>query len=236
MNATFSTRREKAFALDEKTLKKLCDLLSDRVGPVSIELRCIDDVTREYEEFKKVFEFENPREKSIKSVRFTARSSDFEKSATVEFRSEGWAGISIDLEASEPVVTRLRSDMLDILGGTGVWYSSIAKLDFVLVGAFFLLLACVAMYASLALGWIGTGKVSNNTREIALGSLIGYGVLFLWGVGAVLLNRGRKKLFPMGAFLIGQGRQRQEVAEKVRWGVVVAFIVSLVAGFIPLAF
>lgn len=235
MNATFSTRLETAYALNGETLKKLFDLLSDRVGTVSIELRCIDDVTRKYEEVKKVLEFENPREKDITSVRLTARSADFEKSATVEFRSEEWAGISIDLQASDPVVTRLRSDVLDILGGTRVWYSSFARLEFLAVGGLLLVLVYIAFLALFALGWIPTEKSNNVVRDTAIGYLIALGVVLLWGVGAVLLNRVRKRVFPMGAFLIGQGQQRHEVTEKVRWGVVVAFIVSLVAGVIPLA-
>jgi hypothetical protein len=38
-------------------------------------------------------------------------------------------------------------------------------------------------------------------------------------------------LFPIGAFVLGAGRSRYDVLEKIRWTVVVGFVVSVVASF-----
>jgi len=55
-------------------------------------------------------------------------------------------------------------------------------------------------------------------------SVFGIIALSIWG-----LNRLRGIYFPFASFAIGQGLERYRVQENVRWGVVIAFVVSLAA-------
>ena len=60
-------------------------------------------------------------------------------------------------------------------------------------------------------------------------TVIGGAIVVGWG-----LNRIRERLCPPVTFAMGQGKRRHENFEKIRWGVIVAFTVSLSAGLLLL--
>ena len=87
-------------------------------------------------------------------------------------------------------MTKLRSQFLDVLDGTGVWYSYLARCDFVVVGLILLLLAWLATLLGIVFGWIRTPDDSkDDSRSSALGSLFIVAV-FAWIVGGgIIINR-----------------------------------------------
>lgn len=226
MIATFSTCLVIAFALNSKQMSKLCGTLTEQIGKVEIEFQCSDKVTRTYDMIQNALEYENPSEKQIISLRLSSRSEDCKKSASLEFH---WTGISIRLTASEHDLSNLRSDLLDIIGGTRTWYSSFARLDFVPAGSILITIVSCTYIAGMMFGWI-----EPVIQEYAIWNLIFLLTPFLWVCLGIILNKFWRQIFPVGDFLVGQGQQRYEDMEKVRWGIVIAFLVSLLAGFVPL--
>jgi hypothetical protein len=97
----------------------------------------------------------------------------------------------------------------------------------VIAGLFVLLVA--AIVASV-LGWLPTepnparaasppGRSPNDAKVLA--------VFIGTFVGAGILDSLRERCFPSAAFALGHGVHRYEIVEKVRWSVVVGFLVSL---------
>lgn len=129
------------------------------------------------------------------------------------------------------VVSRLRSDLGDIIAGSKPWYSAIGRFDFLNAGLLILFVAWLVLMAAVGFGWIQSdGDSGDNVRVKAMAQLITWGVpLLMVGVG-IGFNRLRGLIFPFGSFLIGQGIRRHNTLEKARWTVIVGFIVSLSAG------
>lgn len=238
MEARCSIQLSHSFVVDSDHIKKIYRLLSDRIGNPEIEVDCTDDVSRKFDNADKLLQYENVPTKQIKRLTLRAysayseNSEDSKKSARVEFAASGLSGISLDLDASDVVVSRLRLDLGDVIAGSKAWYSAIGKIDFVIGFLSILFAAWVVSAAAVGLGWIQSsdGDSGDNLRVQAIGSLITWCFpLLIVGVG-IGFNRLRRLIFPFGSFLIGQGIQRHGILEKVRWAVIVGFIVSLSAG------
>lgn len=236
MDATYSTQINTAFAVTGEHLKRLCSLLAERIGPNKIELKSANDVSHTFDEIAKVLEWENPKGNAIINLRISARSKEFDKSATVEFRSEFLPGIKIDVSASDLVISRLRSDILDVLAGTRPWFSKLTRFDFVVAGFLIIPIAALISLVLAGFGWFPTREQTpeEKTQSQALAVLVGLGTVTVVLGGGIALNRFWSVIFPGATFLIGQGMQRHEHMEKVRWGVVIAFVVSLAAGLVLL--
>ena len=214
-------------------MKKLTRLLSDRIGVLEIRADCVDDVARTFTTVGELVAFENPRGKEIRHLQISAHSDDFTKRATIDLYGSRWRGIWLEFHARDDVVSRLRTEVLDVVEGMRPCYTVLHRANFVsiLFVAYFLLY--FGLLIVLAFIWIPVGDSKEaNTSSSALAQLIAYGVLAaLFAIG-IALNRFRDTLFPRAVFLIGQGKARFHQLERIQWGVVIAFIVSFVAGVI----
>ncbi len=61
------------------------------------------------------------------------------------------------------------------------------------------------------------------------------GIVVLW-VSPFFFNKLREKFFPIATFAIGQGKERYELEEKIRWSIIVALVVSVLASLIAVKF
>jgi hypothetical protein len=232
VKASSSDRLTHSFVVGDSQLRKVCGFLINLIGNLSIEAQCSDGINRQFSSVDELIQYENPASKQITQLTIAARSDEYEKSADIRFNFVGMQMILIDISASEEEVSRLRSDVADVIAGTKPWFSAIARLDFpgafvVIYGALLALLMVAA-----AVGLLGDGgessEIDNRTHVIA--QLFYFGTpLVLMGLGSCF-NRLREKIFPYGTYLIGQGVERHRTLEKVRWTIVIGFFVSFLAG------
>lgn len=118
-----------------RRLKKLCKLLSERIGGLTIEATCADQGARNFSSAADLLKYENPKDKRIVSLHL--RASDYSeriKSASVVFWRTWLRGVAIEVEAEEDVASRLRSDLLEILAASRPWYNLVTRLNFVAIG------------------------------------------------------------------------------------------------------
>jgi hypothetical protein len=236
LDSTFKFELRDAFIVRVEPLKKIHGLLSDRIGKTTITAECVDDVTREFDSFSKLEAYENSNDKRIVNLRLRARADDWKKEATVEFTDKWYfGGTRLEVRASDDVVTRLRSDLLDVVSGLRPWYHFINRFD--VFGA--ALLGLGILYIAL-LTWLavyGSDESSNSTpRQTGIAYLAAVAFCTVYFGFAYFIHRFRRFVFPHGTFAIGQEIQRLDVAEKWRWGLLIAFLPSLAAGVVLLWF
>ena len=231
MDVHYSEQLSYAFVVGPADLKKLVELLQKHVGKVAISADCIDEIERNFNTVKDLIAYENPKSKRIRRLHLRARSGDDSKSATIVFREPFWPfeGVSIDMTGREDIVSELKEKVLDILSGMRPWYSWIARADLgtILCIGWFTLFFIYQI--SIWFEWIpvsdSPASASIKAKATAIGTLFLLVVLLgLWG-----FHRLRGALFPKLVFTIGQQESRFRLLEKIRWGVVITFGVSLIA-------
>jgi hypothetical protein len=237
VDANYSFELPQAFVVGEDELKKLIRLLIDRIGDPEIRADCADDIARTFKTLSELVAFENSPGKEIRRLHIAARSADFAKRATIDLSGWRWRGISLDFHARDDVVSRLRTEVLDIVAGMRPWYSGLHRVNFILLLFCAFLLVDLGMLAAINLRWIlvGDSTEMNSTRLVhafGLGELIAFGGSAVLLALGLLLNRFRVTVFPSGVFLIGQGKARFQHLEPCHWGVVIAFVVSFAAGLV----
>jgi hypothetical protein len=235
VDANYSVSLSHPFVIGEAELKKLARLLKDRIGDVDIHASCADDISRSFKSIDDLLAFENTKAQAIVRLDLSARSTDFSKRASIEFSGSRWRGIALSLSARDDVVTRLRSEILDICAGMRPWYALLHRIDFFSVSFFAYLVLWLSILAAVAFKWVKV-RHANETdpAATAYGQLVVAGVVGLLFATGFALNRFRDTLFPRAVFRIGQGRARFEHLERIQWTVMIGFVVSFVAGVIPL--
>lgn len=229
MKAEFRTTRNHAFVVRQDDLSKIWRLLEDHVGHVKASGECSDDMVRQFDNWEQLASYDNPSMKKILKLSIQSRSDDREKSAHVDFSYNWWATIYIRIEAPEKDGTEVKDKIYDILDGIKPWYSVLAGVDFN-----YLLLFFWVMY----LVWyivFGPSLPVSSSRSAAFYVVFFLIVLTLGlaiHISTQRLNKLWSWLFPVGYFALGQGEQRYKTVEKVQWGIVVAFIVSLAASMV----
>ncbi|MEO9590933.1 hypothetical protein [Rhodopirellula bahusiensis] len=234
IDAKYKFELRDSFIVRVEPLLKLHTLLSERIGPTTIIAECADDVTRAFDSFAKLEQYENARSKRIVNLWLRSSGDSPKKSASVEFTDKWYfGGTRIEIQARDDVVTRLRSDLLDVIEGFRPWYHWINRFD--ISG---LSIAGLAMVVFGSLGWIalnGSDKPSTAAPRVwSIGVLLGVGFSAFWFGTARLLSRFRSTVFPHGTFAIGQEIQRLETAEKWRWGLVIGFVFLVLGAIVSM--
>ena len=121
--------------------------------------------------------------------------------------------------------SEVKDKIFDILDGTKPWYSLLARVDFLTLPMWTILV--VGIYHSLD-GLLGT----NKEKEVINVSIILASVILIFVYKR--LDELRTWLFPVGYFAFGQGEHRYEIREKVHWGIIITFVVSLAASMVRL--
>jgi len=230
MDAQYSVEIPQAFIVGEHELKKLTDLLADRIGDCEIRADCVDDIARTFKTVREFAAFENAPRNEIRRLHISARSDDFKKRATVDLSGSRWRGISLGFEARDDVVSRLRTEVLDIIAGMRPWYSVLHRVDFVGISFLTYFLLWFASSLVVTFKWMpaGDAREEDPTSSAAAQLIVYGGIAVLFGMG-FLLNWFRDSIFPRAVFVIGQGKNRFQHLERIQWGIVIAFVVSFVA-------
>jgi hypothetical protein len=233
MDAHYSVELPQAFVAGEDEIKKLADLLSDRIGNLEIRADCADDVARTFKTVKELATFENAKGKEIRRLRFSAHSDDFKKRGTIDLSGSRSPGISLDFDARDDVVSRLRNELLDLIGGMRPWYAVLHRVDFASIAFLAYFLLWFGLLIVVAFKWIQVdASKEQNLSGSARAQLIVYGGIALLFALGIVLNRFRDSIFPRAVFLIGQGIARFHYKERIQWGFVIGFIVSFAASLL----
>ncbi len=246
LNSHYSTNLTQAFVLGEAEVRKLVELLSSRIGTVKLSIDCADRVTRNYENVKELFTYENPRDRAILRLRIIAESEDggpedggsgttnshLGKQASIEFSNRIWGGIDVACEARESVVSHLRADILDVLSGTRPWYSALHRIDFMSVLMVAALIILMLVFAAIALAVVALQEPNVTQARWAGVLMLGLPLMILAVATGLLTNRVRDRCFPRAVFLIGQGKTRFIQLERVQWAIVIGLAVSIIGSLI----
>ena len=132
MTVQYSKRFSQAFVIGGSKLKKLTELLKNRVSNVSVSAGCVDGMSYEFKTVEDLIAYENPKSKKIVSIELYAESEDLSRSARFSFVSQDFltTGISIKITGNEDIISRLRDEILDIIKGTRPWYDVLSRFPY----------------------------------------------------------------------------------------------------------
>ena len=239
MNASYSEILFQTFVISDSELNKIYETLKNRIGEVHISADCADNIDRKFESLDELIAYENPKSKEICSLYLTASSDDYSQSASINFSSFHWRGISIKCTGSEEHVSKCKEDILDIVAGMRLWYNSMHSeyIAPVIYSTFALLFLgwCLSFiwYLFLKFEW---GSVSNpnptTVETVGVLNSIMYAFQLVFCILSISYKKLRDYAFPPTLFAIGQGTSRFKHKEKIQWCVIIGFIISLAAGFI----
>lgn len=228
MSAKARLKLNSAYVLRASDVEKIWQLLENAIGPVQAETLCADDVERTYTTAKDLMAYDNPPARMVRSIEFEARSTDRSSRATLAFTQQYAPFIEFSASGAEDTIVTLKQRVADIVDACRPWYSMVSRIDFGYV------VIAVTGLAFLVFRFMVPEAPSKalSFGNAFLATLIG--VLGLVGIGSValVLNRVRAKLFPIGTFALGAGETRHLTFENIRWVVVVGFVVSLAASSI----
>ena len=239
MNASRTEFLDEVFVLDEEELRKLIGSLLDFAPALNISIKCSDKLERKLQNIEDLLQFENSPSKEILSLRLSGLTDKYERSVTIEFENKKGASVYLNLDGPEDSVLSLSSALQDRLTSVRPWYAFFAQRDavnvvFAFLGLSFLGLVCFVAFNLLTGRWNSDGANTNDPKATMLAWLIIIGILFVSAIAVFLLNRTQRALFPIGVFAIGQGKKRNAKKEWLRTSVVVAFVISVVAGIVVL--
>ena len=234
MDVHYSDHLEHVFVVSPDHLKKLVELLQNRIGKVNISADCIDKIQRKFNTVKDLIAYENSKSKRIHRLHLDARSDDYSKSARIVFGSSFLpeSGVSINIDGREDVVSRLKEKVLDVLSGMRPWYNWIARANLVAIFGIGYFTLFFIFLISILFEWIPVSDSPTSTFSKAKETAMRYLFFLVVSVGLWGLHKLRSFLFPKLTFTIGQEESRFRLLEKIRWGVVITFGVSLAASLV----
>ena len=235
MTVTFDFEDKSAFVLRRDAVKRVWKILESTIGSVSTTARCADNARREFGSLSQLLAFDNARAKEIRSLQFSATSKDLERRGDITFGA-GYpsAPISGTLSAQEDgEILQGYEDLKDTIDGTRAWYSFISRVN---IGLVFL----VCLGVLWIVGKIALGDAPGPRPGVELGQAVVQAALVLGFFGALglfgwALWRLHARYFQQAFFALGQGAERYRIDDKVRWVVIVGFLIS-VFGSLVVAF
>lgn len=229
-----------SFTVHLSDVQEICKRLESEVGKPRLSAECSDDIQRAFTSLSELESYVNPTSKAITKLAITSlrpwdQSDASIGHAAVYFGSNG--DILIDVEGKEQDSVELRNALKDIVDGTKNWFTFITKS-----------LNPIAPIVIISLGWplalfyyvrdastIDLARTSSGEVPFPIILLVAItaGLMFFVTVFVVPIVLGRLQnwLFPATYFALGQGERRNQIREKVRWGLVLlipGIVVSVV--------
>jgi len=219
-----------AFVLYPEQAEHLWALFERDFGPVTATMSCTDRIERTFRSTGELVTYENARNRSIESITFEARSDDYKKRAAVTLGARYSSSIQALIQGPEAVVMSAKNELGEIFDGMKPWYSPVSRIDF-----YYVVFVVVLFGFMVAKAMLGDRNGPSDPVALQKAVLLSVSVFvflaFLAGL-VWFLNQLRRCYFPSAVFALGQGRTRFELEEKVRWAVIVATVVSIVASMI----
>ena len=222
-----------AFVAKGDNISKLWNLLSTAVAPPSATAHCADSLVRRFETLDQLTSYENSKRATITALELSARTRDGDMSAEVSLGGRFSAPISVSLRGEEDQVSPLRTSLTDVLNGMRPWYSHISTIDLLYISLPILFLAQIgaSVVGAVAQGLPPARNVPINILIEKAIYFTAYGVATMIGIGLIIWAsvRLRRRFFPVATFAIGQGFDRHQYDEQIRWVVIIGFLVGVAA-------
>jgi len=225
-----------AFVATSEDVTKLWNTLEAAGMKVTATASCFDELVRHFDTCEPVIKYDNPQRAAFTAIEISARSREPFITAEISLGARYSAPISVSLRGDEDIVSSMRTTLTDVVAGMKPWYSRIATIHPLLVGMpifGFVVFAGLVQMIILLLNPENRPKLPSISLVKALVLMtmfivfIGATLALCWGIIA-LLNR----FFPVATFAIGQGDARHQFNEKVRWVVIVGFLVSVIGSIV----
>ena len=215
-----------AFVLEVEHVEKIWCLLEEQGMVVKATVDCSDGIVRHYEEKGSLASYENPKRAAISAVSFSGRIVEPFATAEIDLGARYSKSVSVSISGEETLVSSMRMSISDIVDGMKPWYSRIAVLD--LSTIWFSIFMVLLLLAQL-MGSSGEAKPSIPFTKalsmvVVVAAVIGVVAFVIGGVSWL-----RNRYFPVATFALGQGASRHDHFERIRWAVIVAFVISLAA-------
>ncbi|MBN1965879.1 MAG: hypothetical protein JW910_14610 [Anaerolineae bacterium] len=239
-----------AFVLDERSLRQISAILADVSARINYGVKCLDNSEFETESIEDILNLPNTIERQILSIslrtdwttdpniQITLRQdrSSFASLGAVEYRISG----------NEKDVyfhsDRVESNLLNLRQ----WYTPFAVRDYVMILLSFLGAISLGLVVSSVLITIGLSLASGIPMQSSSSSSISSS--FGWAMGITIsaltialgtaLNSIRRRVFPVGEFLIGDGVRRHKRVQFARslilsiFGVLFSIALSILANIL----
>ncbi len=233
MEIKLNIDRKNSYVLKIEHIESIWVLFEKYIGIVNITIISKDNITRKFDSLSDFSDYKNSPSKQIENLIIVSELKDCEKAAYIEFSNGQWSNtITVNIDSdSESSIIELRSEINDVLAGSKPWYARLAKIDFFYVVFFITTFSIFYLNSSQTQNneGLAIGQAITNTAIISL-------ALAVLAVIVWALNKLRQRYFPVAFFAIGQGLDRFKIDEKVRWVIVVGFIVSLSASLVSIIF
>lgn len=215
------------FRLGPWDVERLVQLLGgdERITHVAVELS--DGTTLDLAHAGEVLELPNAKGRTILGLSvesapppFLAAGDDSSRLALVRLRDRAWGPVSWYVSGDERAVHRLSGALEDWVASVTPWYGRIATLPRAVLALGSLVVLSLLTVVALALyliagGDAGAPGVAAPVGVPALRSAA-VGALLLLAAAASVCNVRRDRLFPVAAFLVGRGSERERRAARLR--------------------
>lgn len=232
--ANFTNTYKVVFICDEALLKRVENLLKKEAGGVRYSIRLKNGRTIDCDTLKDVLSMNNVGDSIITGISIYSWSSS--TSISLNMDSQSSRSIFLRISASEKKIDYLQKIMEETLRSAEAPYARYALLNWFHFLLFFELvyLLIISVPAGLFLLRGGHFHSDSNVNEIfvaLLQSILIQTFIYTLSSG---LAWGKKRLFPMGSFLIGNGIARHEGLAKRRAIVFSIFfgLITLIAGLV----
>lgn len=218
-----------AFVVAGDDITKIWKILEDAGLETLATANCSDGLVLHFDECEPLARYDNPKRAAIESLEFSARNTEPYSTAEISLGARYSATISVSFRGDEALVSTMRTGITDVIDGMRPWYSRISTVD--LFNVWFPIIAVAMLFIQI--------MAPSNTPTPALPIakalsillvLIGLvGVIFfvVWATAWL-----RNRFFPAATFAIGQGMGRHQYSEKIRWVVIVGFVINVVASIV----
>lgn len=229
MQSTFRRSEKYAFVLSSDDISKIWKKLESFNKLVTASVSFNDSIVRNVDLLSELLSFENSKNRKILRIELQAVSSDRKNITRVCFDNDQYNTVSISSSGDDEVVSKVAHDISEIVNGLRPWYSQICRID---IGLLLTSLLTVGFLIATLMTPEPEKKRVLTFLETA--KLIGFTALFLLSMYYIhkAISFLKIKIFPIATFSIGQGLQQYKLHENIRWGVIIAFIVSMASSFI----
>ena len=231
MAVTFDFEIKSAFVLRRDAVSRVWRIL-ESIGAVSATAHCADNARRKFESLSQLLAFDNARAKEIRSLQFSATSEDLNRRADVAFGGRFTSTpISVTLSASEDgEILQTYEELKDTIDGTRSWYSLISRVD---IGTGLLVsLGVLWFVVRIAVGEPPGPRIGVGLGQAVLLTALLLGILGVVGFFGWVLLRLHAKYFPRAFFALGQGAERYQVDDKMRWVVIIGSAITVFGSFV----
>jgi hypothetical protein len=230
VESTFRHTDDHAIVITEADIRKIWSKLESFGKSVSAIVEFSDSIQRKIESIEALVQFENSKKRQIKRIELIAKCKKGMNITRLELEDNDFRTVSISSSGEDVLVTQVGDQIPEIIEGLKPWYAPISKVD--VVSLFLGLLTIGFILMSLMLPE-SDGKREAMSFEESL-KVIGIVLAFIASVYLAYkyLNKLKTAIFPNASFALGQGNERYELQEKIRWGVVVALLVSFSSSLI----